>query len=80
MTVLYVPYSLDSGSDRVRNRIGHREVKEQYTELMKQSIGLVPDTSEYILHTAIIGWLNKEFNPQFETDLSNIVESSSREV
>lgn len=48
------------------------EVKEQYTELMKQSINVFPGTSEYILHSAVIGWLNKEFNPDFEEDLINI--------
>jgi len=48
------------------------EVKEQYAELMKQSINLFPGTSEYILHSAVIGWLNKEFNPNFETDFLNV--------
>jgi hypothetical protein len=42
------------------------EVKEQYTELMKQSIERFPGVGEFILHTSIIDWLNKEFDPEYK--------------
>ena len=42
------------------------EVKEQYTELMKQSKERFPDVGEFILNTFIIDWLNKEFDPEYK--------------
>jgi hypothetical protein len=30
-----------------------------------------PETVELILHTATIDWLNKQFNPDYETDVLN---------
>jgi len=42
------------------------EVKEQYNELMIQSIERFPGVGEFILHAAIIDWLNKEFDPEYE--------------
>ena len=44
------------------------EVKEQYTELMKQSIERFPGVGEFILHAAIIDWLNKEFDPDYKIE------------
>jgi hypothetical protein len=48
------------------------EVKSQYEELMNQSRERFPDIAEFMLHTACIDWLNKEFNPDYETDLLSI--------
>ena len=45
------------------------DVKEQYEELMKQSKERFPDTAEFFLHASIIDWLNKEFDPDYQTDL-----------
>ena len=39
------------------------KVKEQFTELMKQSKKRFPNIGEFILHASIIDWLNKEFDP-----------------
>ena len=46
-----------------------QEVKEQFTELLKQSIERFPDTAEFILHTSIMDYLNKEFDPDYQTNL-----------
>ena len=46
----------------------NEEVKEQYTELMKQSIERFPEVGEFILHAAIMGWLNKEFDPDYKIE------------
>jgi hypothetical protein len=48
------------------------EVKSQYEELMKQSREQFPYVAEFMLHTACIDWLNKAFNPDYETDLLSI--------
>ena len=44
------------------------EVKEQYNELMKQSIEIFPGVGEYIFHASIIDWLNKEFDPDYKQE------------
>ena len=44
------------------------EVKEQYNELMKQSIEIFPGVGEYISHASIIDWLNKEFDPDYKQE------------
>jgi hypothetical protein len=46
----------------------NEEVKEQYTELMKQSIERFPGVGEFFLHAAIIDWLNKEFDPDYKIE------------
>ena len=56
------------------------EVKSQYEELMKQSRERFPDVSDFLLHTACIDWLNKEFNPSYETDLLSIDMSKLNEI
>jgi hypothetical protein len=48
------------------------EVKSQYEELMKQSREQFPDIAEFMLHTACIDWLNKQFDSDYETDLLSV--------
>jgi len=57
-----------------------QEVKEQYTELMKQSIERFPDVGEFFLHASIIDWLNKEFDPDYKTDLLSVDMSRLNEI
>ena len=47
------------------------EVTNQYNELMKMGREQNPETPEFYLHTATIDWLNKQFNPDYETDILN---------
>ena len=47
------------------------EVTRQYNELMEMGRSQNPDTAEFILHTATIDWLNKQFNPDYEMDILN---------
>ena len=44
------------------------EVKEQYAELLKQSIERYPDVGEFFLHASIIDWLNKEFDTDYKPE------------
>ena len=44
------------------------EVKEQYDELLKQSKERFPDVGEFFLHASIIDWLNKEFDPDYQSN------------
>ena len=44
------------------------EVKEQYTELLKQSKEIYPDVAEFFLHASILDFLNKEFDPDYKTE------------
>ena len=46
-----------------------QEVKEQYTELLKQSIERFFDVGELFLHASIIDYLNTEFDPDYQTNL-----------
>jgi hypothetical protein len=47
------------------------EVTDQYNLLMEMGRSMNPDISEFILHTATIDWLNRQFNPDYETDILN---------
>jgi hypothetical protein len=48
------------------------EVTKQYNELMIIGREQNPLTAEFILHTATIDWLNKQFNPDYETEILNV--------
>jgi hypothetical protein len=48
------------------------EATNQYNQLMEMGRQENPDTPEFILHTATLDWLNKQFNPDYETDILNV--------
>ena len=47
------------------------EVKSQYDAFLKRLKEKFPEVGVFLLHTAIINWLNKEINPDYEEELLN---------
>lgn len=55
------------------------EIKSQYDALMEMSREQFPETGEYLLHVAVIDWLNKEFNENYDNESIEIIKKMEEE-